>query len=405
ERAVSQAPWTKPTVASLFTSLVPSKHGAMSHMSRESGKRFVAMGNQHTTLAESLASAGYETFAITHNANIQPVYGFGQGFRSFRFLNDWDLKADTIIREAEHWFDGFDGGRPFFCYVHVTDPHYPYDPPAPFRGRWDHSGLSVPIDHDVIQKFHGGQREFSETEKQHLRDAYDEEMVYTDSVVTPFLRKIRARYPDTVIVLVGDHGDEFWEHGAMGHGHVLYDELTRVPLLIWAPGLAPRRVASQVRLLDVYPTLLEMTGGDPAQPWMMGESLVPLLEGGSGPHRPAPMETGGDGEPPWHLRGISMLYEGQLWKMIRREKDDWNPAGEFSLLFNMELDPFERNDLAAERPEIVAALFQAMKEKGWYTHPSDLEGEGFEGGLDRDTEENLQGLGYLGDPAQGPGRD
>ena len=396
ERAVSQAPWTKPTVASLFTSLVPSQHGAMSHMSRESGKRFVAMGNEHTTLAERFASGGYETFAVTHNANIQPAYGFGQGFQSFQFLNDWNLKAATIIHEAQKWFDAYRGGRPFFAYVHLTDPHYPYDPPPPFKGIWDQSGMSIPIDHEVIHKLHRGELEFTAEEKQHLRDAYDEEMVYTDSVLTPFLLKIREQHPNTVIVLVGDHGDEFWEHGAMGHGHVLYDELTWVPLLIWAPGVEPQRVSSQVPLLDVAPTLLELAGLEFAPEVMMGESLLPLMRGAGGGHRPAPMETGGDGEPPWHLRGISMVHEGQLWKLIRGERDDWSPGGApYTLLFNLDEDPEERHDRAAERPEIAAALFEEMKARGWYTHPDDLEGEGFTGELDAGTEENLQGLGYL----------
>ncbi len=401
ERAITQAPWTKPTVATLFTSLVPSKHGAMSHMPRDSGRRFVAMGNRHTTLAEKLAVAGYDTVAITHNANIQPVYGFGQGFREFRFLNDWDLRAETMIAEAEDWLQSYDGDRPFFCYLHLTDPHYPYDPPAPYKGTWDKSGDDFNLEYDVIKDFHEGKREISAAQLQHLFDAYDEEMLYTDSQLTPFLKSVQERYPNTIVVLVGDHGDELWEHDSVGHGHVLFDELTWVPLVLWGPTLDPARVAGQVRLLDVFPTLMELTGAGGQIPQMMGSSLVPMMKGEEQGHRPAPMETGGDGEPPWHVRGLSMTVDGVLWKMIRNEKVEgedpdspWNKELSFEL-YNLDADPLEQTNLAAEHPELVEQLFETMKEMGWYTHPDDLEGEEVHWTVSDETAENLEGLGYM----------
>ena len=394
ERAITQAPWTKPTVATLFTSLVPSKHGAMSHMPRHSGRRFVAMGNRHTTLAEQLAVAGYETIAFTHNANIQPIYGFGQGFRHFDFLDSWDLRAETMIAEAQAWLDGYDEDRPFFVYLHLTDPHYPYDPPAPYQGTWDQSGDDFNLEYSVIKDFHEGKREITPEQLQHLFDAYDEEMLYTDSQLAPFFRGLRERFPNTVFVLVGDHGDELWEHDSVGHGHVVFDELTWVPLVLWGPGLPPMRVPDQVRLLDVLPTLLELTGAGEPNDEMMGASLMPLVRGEESGHRPAPMETGGDGEPPWHVRGLSMVVDGVLWKMVRNEISSFNDEVSFEL-YDLDADPKEQRNLAAERPELVERLFEEMKARGWYTHPDDLQGEAVHWKASAETAENLEGLGYL----------
>ncbi len=403
ERAMSQAPWTKPSVGALFTSLVPSKHGAMSHASRQTNYRFVAMDRKHLTLAESLDAAGYETAAIVMNANVQPEYGFDQGFRTFHYISGWTTRDRDMVGYAEHWLheERPDNGRPFFLYLHLTDPHYPYEPLPPFAGKWDHSGSDFNLDYDTVKAIHEGKTIVTPELRDHLRDAYDEEMLGTDSVLAPFLRKVREENPNTIVVLVGDHGDEFLEHGMIGHGHQLYDELLHVPLLFWAPNLRPLRVGAQVRLIDVFPTVLDLAGVPlPDGPRvdglrLMGRSLRALLEGQPGEDRPAPAETGGDGEPHWQLRSLCAPRDGQLYKMIRQEIDPEHPRAYF-MLYNLTQDPGEQHDLAKDHPELVQRMFSEMKENGWYTAPEDLEGEVFKGKLGKKTAANLEALGYIG---------
>ncbi|MCH2112154.1 MAG: sulfatase, partial [Planctomycetes bacterium] len=401
ERAMTQAPWTKPTVATLFSGLVPSKHGAMSHMPMNSGRRFVAMGSEHRVLPESYSLAGYDTAAVVHNANIQPIYGFGQGFEDFMYVDEWDLRAPVMIDAARDWLSDRSGDRPWFLYLHLTDPHYPYDPPAPPegpRGTWDKSGSDFVLNYHVVKSFHDGEREPTEEMRQHLSDAYDEELLYTDQQLTPFLHEVRKQYPDTVIVFVGDHGDELWEHGSVGHGHVVYDELVHVPMVLWGPNLPAARIPGQVRLLDVGATILDATGiVDPhAQKTTMGTSLIPMImdENRHGEHLPAPFETGGDGEPPWQLRGISAVHGGQLWKLIRQEIDFLHEAPSI-MLFNISEDPLEKNDVAGQFPEVAEALFALMKERDWYIKPEDLEGELFDSGaIGEEDRHLLEEMGY-----------
>jgi hypothetical protein len=109
---------------------------------------------------------------------------------------------------------------------------------------------------------------------------------------------------------------------------------------------------------------------------------------------PAPFETGGDGEPPWQLRGISAQHGGQLWKLIRQEHD-FRHQEVGSKLFNLSTDQLELNDVAADNPEVVEALFSLMQARGWYTKPEDMVGELFNADqVDSNTLQNLHDIGY-----------
>lgn len=403
ERAVSQAPWTKPSVGTMFTSLVPSRHGAISHMPVDSGRRWVSLPNQHYTLAEYFAAAGYETFGVSVNPNVCEETGFAQGFRRFYFPYGRINIAEDVLASAQEMLDEQDGSRPFFCYVHITDPHYTYDAPAPFRRRWDTSTEdTVVIDHEVIKNFHLRKFDFTDEQMQRLVNAYDEELLYTDSQLGPFIRQVRERWPNTVVVLVGDHGDELKEHDRIGHGHVLFDELTHVPMLMWAPGVGPRRVPGQVRMLDVLPTLLDLSGRPlAADAAAMGQSLVPYLRGEATGDLPAAMETGGDEEPPWHLSGIAMRHDGRFWKLIRTVAPG-QPEADTFMLFDLEADPAEQVNLAAKHPEVVEALSAFVKEKGLYTRPEELAGSVENIHVPAGVAAGLRELGYVGDEEETP---
>jgi len=218
---------------------------------------------------------------------------------------------------------------------------------------------------------------------QRIIDIYDEELLYVDHYLAPFLERVRAEHPDTILVLAGDHGEEFLEHGQFGHGHSIYEELVRVPLVLLGPGIpAGTRVRSLARQMDVFPTLLELTGttNDSLGRVVHGESLVPLLEGRQ-EARLAPIESGGHERPPWHWRGIS---DGE-WKLVIRKKDlpstkpipvlvDGEEKGPrpWRWLFRLSEDPAEQRDLSEEEPQRLEKLLDALQENGWLISPLEI---------------------------------
>ena len=393
ERAIAQSSWTKPSVATLFTGLLPSKHHAISQPLPDLATRGSSLPPPATTFVEVLGAKGWETAMWSSNPNITPVRGFAQGANYFKdYFHDPARtedsgRIDEILSDVRRWFaEERDPSRPFCAYVHVMDAHYPYDPPAPFRGKFDpSSAFDRELTGTLIKEYMEGDRawpDLSPEELRHWIDRYDEELLFVDHEIGAFLAEIRAQHPDTVIVLSGDHGEEFLEHGRLGHSHSLYEEIVHVPLVLWSPRLAPARVATQVRLMDVFPTLLDLTDlQDSLPPEVQGETLLPVIEGRETADRWAPMESGGDEKPAWQWRGIS---DGRR-KLLRREKDLaqrapvpplWDGEGYAekprAFLFDLAADAGERSDVASERPDDVRELFETMRARGWYVPPEEL---------------------------------
>jgi arylsulfatase A-like enzyme len=220
---------------------------------------------------------------------------------------------------------------------------------------------------------------------------------------------------DTLVVVTGDHGEEFFEHGNLGHSHALWQELVHVPLLVWAPGLAPKRVTTQVRLMDVAPTILELVGLERGLPGAQGSSLMPVLAGLETTDRPAPLEVGGDQKPCWQWRGSS---DGRM-KLLRREKDlptlhaipslgdeDEGPRPRWQL-YDLATDPGERTNLFPERGDEARRLFAELEQRGWYVAPEALLGmQAMTSQHDPRQSDELNQLGYgggeEGEPVQEP---
>lgn len=409
EQAVAQAPWTMPSVATAFTSLVPSLHGARSHQVRQKkvrGRRWVRLSENHAIVSEYFRNAGYQTAAWSRNPNIRPGTGFGSGFQSFRLYRGESGRTKEMVAAVQKWLNRErDDDLPFFLYMHIMDPHYPYEAPAPFRGRWGLAESELRLTGELVEERHAGRLPLTDAQVQQWLDAYDEELLSMDFSLAPFLDELMTRFPNTVVLVFGDHGDEFLEHGQtaagepglLGHGHTLYDELVHVPLLLWGPRIRPARVEAQVRVLDLLPTLVELgqlpQGSWPKSHWQ-GSSLTPILQGLEQESRPAPMETGGDGRPPHHYRG---LRTGD-WKLIRREVDADNPEPYFEL-FHLREDPKEQVNLAAAQPERVARMFQQLRDSGWYFDSEDPrlpQGLGVKGQVSPSMQRELNQLGYGG---------
>ncbi len=417
ENAIAQSGWTKPSVATLFTGLLPSRHRAVSQPQIGMPVRGISLLPGVTTVVEILRAKGWDTGMWSNNPNILPIRGFDQGARHFvdyfaKRTPERDAgRAEWMLPDVRRWLaDEREADRPFFAYVHIMDPHYPYVAPPPFQGKYDRSGLDFQLAGPLIDEYMRGDRDLSEVSPEMLQrivDIYDEELCYVDHYLGPFLEEVMQRYPDTLIVLSGDHGEEFLEHGQFGHSHSIYSELTHVPLVFWGPDLAPARIPHQVRLMDVMPTLLDAVGLDQlVPPGVQGTSLLPVLDGSETGHRLAPMESGGDERPAFQWRGIS---DG-TYKVIRRENDletrkpvpsiaPWD-TGErpYWLLFDVNRDRGELDNLYASQEERALALFKEMIDADWYRPPEDVlqmpAARGDDGGVDLDL---LRKLGYAGE--------
>jgi arylsulfatase A-like enzyme len=279
DTAIASSSWTKPSVASLFTSLPPGEHGCVQF--------YTPLDPSLVTLAERLRDGGYVTGAVVANRLVHAKDArFDQGFTYFTSPPEPQHAAEAVD-EALRFLDAR-RGLPTFLYVHALDPHSPYAPPPPFNRRFG----PAPTRARPAAEPHDYRRP---ADLARIVAQYDGEIAYGDHEFGRFVRELKARglYDDALIVFLSDHGEEFLDHGDWVHGQGLYDELVRVPLVVKYPRNrhAGRRVASQVQLVDVLPTVLKSQGlplPDPAsiagRP--LEDALAPQAE-----ERPVVFET------------------------------------------------------------------------------------------------------------------
>ncbi len=248
--AVSTSSWTLPAHASLLTSTYPSVHGAVNLN--------VGLSPAWPSVATLLQEAEFTTQALVTHVYLSTEYGFGEGFDRHVYLPE--TRAEGVTNRAIRFLRAM-GDREFFLFVHYYDPHWHYDPPAPYDETFDPS-----YDGDAS----GVWWDFKEHDRDsidprdlhHIEALYDGEILYTDRHVERLMRSMKELdiFDKMLIVVTSDHGEEFLEHGSWEHQKTLYEEQLRVPLIIKFPGGegAGRRVKEQVSLLDVAPTIADV---------------------------------------------------------------------------------------------------------------------------------------------------
>jgi arylsulfatase A-like enzyme len=432
DQAITQAPWTAPSVASFITSLHPTELGIVrQHKSAAD----MHVDKMRTTLAEVLHDAGYRTQAYVTNSLLSTDHRFHQGFDDFlvtRHQYQFDLillrgrtlvkwicggsDKSSLARQTCKLFDkGYDQlfdaqlgwGRGalvsedginfmrmhkderFFLWLYYIDPHARYDPPEPFHPLPEEitPGREKTL-RNVVKKLHFASETLSPVDLEALVSLYDGEIMYVDALIGQVLDELdRLGLTDrTVIVLNADHGEEFYDHGDFTHGHALYDELVRVPLIISGPGVEAvgRRVDTQVRMLDMMPTVCELAGV-PIPEEAQGRSLVPFLQGQDMEELPAFSEA--------LLRTIyerkSIRYNG--YKLIHDvERGDVE-------LYDLRADPLEKVNLAEEEPELVETMLAELN--NWMVRSARLATEmprlrSLREAVDEEMERRLQEAGY-----------
>ena len=363
EQCITPTAYTLPSHSSIMTGLYPPFHGV-----RLNGG--AALADVHTTLAESLTAHGYRSGAFIGAFVLDQRWGLKQGFEHYddRFELAADQRldlagvqrpADRVVDAALTWLEE-PGDRPFFAWVHLYDPHTPYEPPEPYRVRFEERGKS---------------------------GLYDGEIAFADAQIGRLLERLEARgvADDTIVIILGDHGEGLGDHGESEHGYFIYDYSVRVPFLVRLPGSGLRgvRIAAQVRTVDLAPTVLELVGGDIPEP-VHGESVVPLLvRPGIEGSRDAYSES----------MAVNLQYGWSALYSVRTADYKFIEAPR-SELYDVREDPDESNNRVSSLPDVADRMrdrLVGLREEIERGAP-----EVEDANLDPETLSMLAALGYVG---------
>ena len=398
DRCQANSNWTKPSCATLLTGLHPDSHKARGHSS--------LLGSSVRLASEIFRSAGFATGAFIANGYLAAEFGFDRGWS--RYVN---YIRESKPTEAEHVYEDTlkfieaNREKPFFTYIQTIDPHVPYDPPSEDLKLYDAAPYNGPISPrstgNLLEDFKRKRVELDARDRRRLESLYDGEVTYHDRHFGRFLDKLHKLgvLDDTVILVCSDHGEEFFEHESVGHGHTLFQELLHVPLAIRAPGCVPsgKRVDREVTLADVLPTALSAVGV-PVPREIEGGDLSSIARG-SGPD---PISTAFSSF--WSEaddRNLSWAALKGPWKLYMK-----GPVRTY--LYNLSKDPEERTDADDRYPLALRALriatgqfIGAPDKHDWYTDKISAEvvkgpeAEEEKTDIPGDLKEQLRKLGYM----------
>ncbi|MFH0901295.1 MAG: sulfatase-like hydrolase/transferase [Pseudomonadota bacterium] len=319
--------------ASIWSSLYPVNH----QMIRDGA----TLASSLTTLGEAMKSAGLKTFGATANGYISKRWGFGDGWDIYRnnIHEGGGVRGEDVLRYALQFVEG-KLESPTFLYIGTIDTHVSWRAKEPWFSRYDPAPYSGRFVKEAsgkdVEAIATGKIKVTERDKTRIIAIYDSNVSYQDDLMPKLQEKLAGwgATDDTMLVITGDHGDEQWEDGRVGHGASLRESLIHVPLVIYYPPLFPAgTVVEGVDSIDILPTLLDVLGLPPPKE-AQGESLLPLAQGvGRGYPRPA----------------ISSLYEYTHAMRLENWKVRVGGSGT-PLLFDLSRDPMEKKDLAADRP-------------------------------------------------------
>jgi arylsulfatase A-like enzyme len=418
--AVAQGVWTKVSVPSILTSLYPSTHGIVDFTDRVPAAA--------TTLAEAYRAAGYATFATSAVSFSGQLSNLHQGTEVLHEQGSFTPASEELRTKQARDFVGraiafIESHRevPFLVVLHVFDPHAPYRPFEPYDQMW-----SSPAETDWFRGEEEKVRKLipatsprrrvaaptrDEMERAGIDEArflkhevglYDGSIRGLDAEIGRLMDRLEhlGLADRVVLAFLADHGEEFLEHGSHWHGMNVYGENANVPLALWAPRYLPKGVTVEptVQLIDVMPTLLELSGL-PVPERAQGKSLLSLVraaaegkEAVGWNQRPAFTERSprGEHEDAAVTNGLAVVKE--RWKLVQH--DPPRPGRPLFELFDHRADPLDRNDLAAAHPEIVRALAGELARWRKWAVAQRLPAESA-GSLDAAELARLKSLGYV----------
>jgi len=424
-QAITSFPGTTASMPSLMTGLWPSFEGVPQwnpdtwngfwdlKSPEERGTK--GLTDNVTTLAEILSARGWQTAGFNTNPFLGASFNFNQGFAHFEQFLPYLAKlrqerpdalqpsyppADVVLRAALQWIRQA-GDQPWFVWIHLMEPHSPYQPPEPLNRAypWPWTGASdLEVNQALYHRLFARRGHAQAAERPsaedlglsleqavlHARGLYEGEVAFADRQMEGFVGELRRAgdLDRTLLVVTADHGEEFLDHGHVFHdlSQPGYEELIRIPLIVRFPdGFgAGTRIENQVRMVDVAPSLVSQLGMPEVAATMSGRDLTPLIEGVDTADRPAFISAPGYGivrTPEWKLR---------IWR-------DGRPAE----LYRITDDPLEGTDVASTHAEVRDRLLdQALEFASTLRSRGELAPASESPTLSEETREQLEALGY-----------
>ncbi len=258
-RAYTQGAHTKVSTASLFTGLIPPRHGVRMFKHIKGGLKTRPLKDSYTTMAELFKNKGYTTLAFSTNPHVTEKEGFGQGFDHMWYVPDNEISTEKVNENVISVMESRLGSKPYFVYVHYMAPHWPYSPPRKFSSKFTRGMKTVrPLNRS------GPATGVSPARKRYSMALYNGEILYWDHNFGKLMSQFEERgwLENTVVVVLSDHGEEFLEHGGKGHGYTVYEELLHVPLIMVGEGIFEQGESYEyrVRLIDILPGLCHLAG-------------------------------------------------------------------------------------------------------------------------------------------------
>ncbi len=370
ERTYSTSSWTIPATATIHTGQHPGRHRTFDHSD--------TLKPRLHTIAERLHGAGYRTAGFSHNVNISKKTKYNQGFDTFEAYRGSINAYPHIIEMIEAstgWLDRYLEEKkpsPFFLYLHSMNCHGPYRVPEshlsvlfsrPPKTDFPYYG---PLMRKILSRHALDHRkQVTPALQKSLEEQYATAVRYSmDNLATLFdnLRK-RGLWDNSLVIVTSDHGEEFFDHGGFSHAYTLYNEVIQVPLIIKLPHQeSPKRTAVRTSTMDIYPTILDVTG-IPGKQQSDGLSLAPFLgdapNGKTEEHEQAFNDRKLHYHLDWKNRAVTAALQDDRFKYIYVAQD-YERKGIKRLLFDMIADPQEQNNLYNAEPERAKEMHRML---------------------------------------------
>ncbi len=336
--ALSAAPWTTPSMMAVMTGLPAPAHGVEEHDR--------ALAPSVPVLAERLQKARWRTGAVSPALTLRPEYGFARGFDDYEFepLGHDVVTSPKLSGKTLHLLDRYKDDR-FLLWVHFWDPHYNYIPPAPYDEQFR---IGVEPARQDVQCLKWIENPLPPDGALYLHGQYRGEIAFTDKFVREILEHLEqlGRAKDTIVVILGDHGESFQGHGWLGHTIRVDQDMTHVPIMIRWPGhLVPAEIGGAVEIAQIGPTLLKLAGL-PYEDFGLVKPL-PLAPADAVAESTALTQT-------LRMGCYTGLVQGK-WKY----QLDHRTCGE--TLFDLATDPGETSDIAPREAQALAAMRAALR--------------------------------------------
>jgi len=395
-RCQAPANWTKPSCATVLTGLYPDTHLTRGDKSR--------LSKSFRLISEMVKEKGFSTAAFIANGYLASEFGFNRGWDKYvnYIREERRTEAEHVFKETAEWIESVKDKR-FLAYIQTIDPHVPYDPPKKDLALYDaepYEGVIRPRSTgQLLEEYKKKRVSFNPRDRKRLHALYNGEVTYHDRYLDRFIRKLADLdlLDDTLIAVCADHGEEFFEHGSVGHGHTLFQELLHVPMFFRHPEFAPAgsELSQVMSLVDIVPTMLD-AAGLPLPDELEGNSLLPLFSG-ERQKRPVAGFSSFWSEP--DSRNLSWSVRMNNWKLYTK-----GPARTY--LYDIVNDPREKKDVDDDKPLALRAgriylgqFIGAPDKKRWNRIsaaakiPKKKKEE--EAEIPSDLREQLRALGYI----------